>query len=165
MEIDQFWIVDMLCILEHNSLQMCEVQATNSVVVLHCMSQFPLGVLLFHDHEMISLVLVINLFMCRWVSVWANKNKETMNTGARGVPATVKLRQAKKWNTCLYLVWVRGKKTGKDADKWKTVHMKQEPRTCWSKRMWIGLESDVATKSMVKIQCFFTEFKFYLYTK
>ena len=62
MEIDQFWIVDMLHILEHNSLQMCEVQATNSTVVLHCISQFPLGVLLFHDHEINSPVLVVNQY-------------------------------------------------------------------------------------------------------
>ena len=60
-----------------------------------------------------------------------------------GVPATIELRQAKKWNTCSYPVWVQGKKTGKDMDR---VHTKQELQTCWSKWMRIGLESDVATK-------------------
>ena len=67
-----------------------------------------------------------------------------------GVPATIKLRQAKKWNMRSYLVWLWGKKTGKmrtdKIDNADRVRMKQEPWTCWSRWKRIGLESDVATK-------------------
>ena len=59
-------------------------------------------------------------------------------------------RQTKKWNTHSYTVWVRGKKTGNDAGQkeltiW-TEYMKQEPRTCWSRQMQVGLELDIETK-------------------
>ena len=57
----------MLCL--HNS----NILATNSVVVLHCMSQFYLGVLLFHDHESFSLFLVVSPYFLVYSSFLRRK--------------------------------------------------------------------------------------------
>ena len=79
-----------------------------------------------------------------------SKQEQRINKcGCSGVPDTIELSQAIKWNTHSYPVWVQGKKTGNEAenriDDADRICMKQELQTCWSRWTLVGLESDSHT--------------------
>ena len=79
-----------------------------------------------------------------------SKQEQRINKcGCSGVAAAMKLRQGIKQNMHSYPVWVQGKKTENEAenriDDVDGICMRQEPRTCWSRQMLVGLESDNRT--------------------